>query len=90
MSVTISIKAIKWKKIQFLFYHFSICISINSEWSKTYDFEGKIQNNLKSFQIHIFTLQNFLIFFSIKKKKTYLVVDRGFTPPPVYGHVRNY
>ena len=40
----------------------------------------QIQNNLKSFQIHIFTFQNIMHLFLLKKN--YLVADRGLTPPP--------
>ena len=36
---------------------------IESEWSKTYILKGNIQNNLKSFQIHILTFQNILHLF---------------------------
>ena len=40
--------------------YFSICISwINSDWSKTYNFERKMQNYFKSFQKHIFTFRTF-------------------------------
>ena len=41
---------------------------------------GKI--NLKSFQIHIFTFQNILNIFLLKKN--YLVADRGLTPLPLF------
>ena len=68
-----------------------IYISIDSEWSKTQDFEGKNQNNLNSFQIHIFTFQNILHLFILKKIKEKLSRGQGVlpAPPPFYGHVRN-
>ena len=53
-------------------------ILIDSEW---YKFEGKIQNNSKSFQIIFLRFRTICIFFYFKKKKTYLVVDdRGLGP----------
>ena len=45
------------------FHNILICILIDSELSKMYDFEGKDSNNLKSFQIHIFAFQNILHLF---------------------------
>ena len=47
-----------------------------------YDFEEeKNQNNLKSFQVHIFTFQNFLHLFTFKKEKT-IKLRTGDAPPP--------
>ena len=42
---------------------------------------GKILNNLKSSQIHIFRFQTILHLFLLQKK-SYLVAERGMTPPP--------
>ena len=39
------------RNIYFFKFFFDMHISIDSEWPKTYDFERKNQNNLKSFQI---------------------------------------
>ena len=47
----------------------------------------KSSKYLKSFQIHIFSFQNILHMFLLKK--TILIADRGLTPHPVCGHVRN-
>ena len=45
----------------FFLIFFSICISLDSEQSTTYDFERKNPNNLKFiYQVHIFTFQNIL------------------------------
>ena len=47
-----------------------------------YDFEEeKNQNNLKSFQVHIFTFQKFLHLFTFKKEKT-IKLRTGDAPPP--------
>ena len=55
--------------------------SIDSEWSKTYGFEEKKnQNNLKSFQINIFTFQNILHICLLYKTKQFRF-RRG--PPPL-------
>ena len=65
------------------------CISIDSEWSKTYDFEEKNSKNLKSFQLQILSFRTFCLFSF--KENTYSVAASGFTPPPrIYGYVRNY
>ena len=50
----------------------------------------KILNNLKSFQIHIFTFEKILHLFPHQEKNTYLVADRGLTPPPPPFRLRTY
>ena len=45
------------------FNYFSMCISIDSKWSKTYDFMIKISIKLNPSKIHIFTFQNILHLF---------------------------
>ena len=77
----------KWKPIFFFFLPFSIWISIDPKWSKTYDFEcKKIQNN---FQIHMLAFQN-ILHLSFNKKNLFSCWH-GVDPPPlppVYGHIR--
>ena len=47
-----------------------------------------IQNNMKSFQIHIFTFQDILHLFLLIEKNLFSC-GQGVDPPPVYGHARN-
>ena len=91
----------QWKNISFFFYNFSICISKDPEWSKsfqhlkvhrTYD-----ENRLKwiyftkcFIKMHniYFRFWTFCIFFSLKN---YFGCGQWIPPPPpVYGHVRNF
>ena len=69
------------KKQVFFIYFLFTYISIDSEWSKMYDFESKIKNNAKYFLIHIFTFQNILPLFLLQEKK-YFNCGQGVTPPP--------
>ena len=55
------------------------CISIDSEWSKTYDIKRNNLNYTKSFHIHNYTFQNILNYFSFKKHNCRQGVD---SPPP--------
>ena len=47
-------KKILTSPLIFFFNYFSICISINSECSKTYDFERRKKNKRNPFKIHMF------------------------------------
>ena len=66
----------------FFFYHFSIFISIDSEWSKMYDFERKIQNKTKSLKIHISFLSGHSASLSLYKKNIF-VADRRLNRDPL-------
>ena len=53
------------------------------EWSQMKDFkkEKKLGKNPNNFPIHFFTFHNILHLFLPEEKNTYLVADRGLTPP---------
>ena len=75
---------------KFVSLSFSICISINSEWSKSMILRGKFKITEKPFKYIILRFRTFCILFSLKK--SHLVADRELTTPPplVYEHFRNY
>ena len=47
---------------------------VDSEWSKTYDFERKNQNNMKFFQMYIFSIPNILHLVLLEEKNTSILV----------------
>ena len=79
----------RWAKTGFLrtptkiyFIIFSICKSIDSEYSKTHDFEGKNSKWPETLPNTFFDVSEHLASFSpLRKKKPYIGADRGLTPP---------